>query len=389
MQQTDHPVVVIGGGIVGTAIAHDLQLSGVTTILVERDVEPQGASAFSFASVTSFDEVQRDVYLLKNHGMIGWRRWAKKYGWDDLGVSFPGEIRWAESADAGRHLTEILNRATGRGYPARIITGDQVKKLEPASAFSGTFTATYAPDDGQADPLRAIGTLSSAFTEHGGLALLGRASLMFEESGITVRVGEDRVEASSVVVAAGAETAALLERMGWDIPMDPSPGLLCVTEPVERFTERTIYVYPQGEIPIHLRQLQDGRVLIGERAQDEVAKNPTFEHARALLGQARKAFPILEEVDVHHFTVEWRPMPRDRMPVVGPLPGFPDLYVATGHGGVTIAPALARFVAKEIGEGAEQALLKPFRPARFSAHSADAYTSIEEAFGGVPEVFIG
>ena len=384
----DRPVVVIGGGIVGTAIAHELRLSGAPTVLVERDVEPQGASAFSFASLTSFDEQQRDVYLLKNHGMIAWRQWAKVYG-DELGVRFPGEIRWAEAPDAGNFLTETLSRAEQRGYPVRSISGDEVKKLEPASAFSGTFTATYAPEDGQAEPLRAIQTLTTAFIEMGGALLMGRASLTVGESGLTVRIGDEHIDASTVVVAAGAETSVLLERLGWDIPMDPSPGLLCVTEPVERFTERIVYVYPRGEVPVHLRQLDDGRVLIGERAQDEVAKNPTMEHARMLLRQASKAFPILEGTEVDHFTVEWRPMPRDNMPILGPLPGLSSLYVATGHGGVTTAPAIAQFVAKEIVEGIEQERLKPFRPGRFSAHNADAFVSIEEAFSGASDVFIG
>lgn len=384
----DRPVVVIGGGIVGTAIAHELRLSGAPTVLVERDVEPQGASASSFASLTSFDEPQRDVYLLKNHGMIAWRQWAKIYG-DELGICFPGEIRWAETPDAGRFLTETLERAQSRGYPVRSITGDEVKKFEPASAFSGKVTATYAPEDGHADPLRAIETLTTSFTELGGALLIGRASLMVGESNVTVRVGDERIEASTVVVAAGAEITELLGRLGWDIPMDPSPGLLCVTQPVERFTDRVVYVYPKGDVPIHLRQLPDGRVLIGERAQDEVAKDPTMEHARKLLRQARKAFPILELTEVDHFTVEWRPMPRDKMPIVGPLPGLTTVYVATGHSGVTTAPAIAQFAAKEILEGVEQDRLKPFRPARFSDHAADAYRSIEEVFTGASEVFIG
>ena len=384
----NRPVVVIGGGIVGTAIAHELRLSGAATVLIERDVEPQGASAFSFASLTSFDEPQRDVYLLKNHGMIAWRQWARIYG-DQLGVRFPGEIRWAEATDAGRFLTETLQRATGRGYPVRFITGDDVKKLEPASDFSGTFTATYAPDDGQADPLRAIETLTNAFRELGGALLIGRASIMVEQSGVTVRVGDEYIEASTVVIAAGAETTALLGRLGWDIPMDPSPGLLCVTQPVDRFTNRIVYVYPKGEVPVHLRQLDDGRVLIGERAQDEVAQNPTMTHASMLLRQASKAFPILEKIDVDHFTVEWRPMPRDKMPIIGPLPGMPSLYVATGHSGVTMAPAIAQFATKEIVAGAEQDRLKAFRPSRFSAHAVDVQRSVEEAFSGSPEVFIG
>ena len=77
------------------------------------------------------------------------------------------------------------------------------------------------------------------------------------------------------------------------------------------------------------------------------------------------------------------------MPIVGRLPGLPSLYVATGHSGVTTAPALARFVTQEIVHGTEAERLKPFRPSRFSAHRADAYRSIEEAFSGASELFIG
>jgi L-2-hydroxyglutarate oxidase LhgO len=106
-------------------------------------------------------------------------------------------------------------------------------------------------------------------------------------SGITVRVDDDRVQASTVVIAAGTETAALLQRFGWEIPMNPSPGLLSVTKPIKAFLKGTVYVYPQSDMPVHLRQMGDGRVLVGERAQDEVAKNPTLEHARALLARPR------------------------------------------------------------------------------------------------------
>lgn len=384
----NRPVVVIGGGIVGTAIAYELQLAQTTTILVERDIEPQGASAFSFASLSAFDEPQRDVYLLKSHGMIAWREWAEVFG-DKLGARFPGELRWSESKEAGDHLTYLLERATSRGYPVRSISGEEVTKREPARRPGGVAVASLAPDDGQADPVRAIDVLRGAFAERGGTILVGRASLMIEDSGITVRVGDGRIEASTVVVATGAETTTLFERLGWEIPMDPSPGLLSVTEPVEPLLNGTVYVYSDSGSPIHLRQMTDGRVLIGDRAQDEVAKDPTVEHARMLLHEARRSFPALEATEVDHFTVEWRPMPRDGMPIVGPLPGLPSLYVATGHSGVTIAPALARFVAQEVVQGTEVDRLKAFRPARFSAHRADAYLSIEGAFNGAPEVFIG
>ena len=384
----DRPIVVVGGGIVGTAIAYRLQIAKQPTVLVERDVDPQGASAFSFAALSAFDELQRDVYLMKTHGMVAWRRWAKEFG-DTLGVSFPGELRWAESKEAGSHLTTLVERAVARGYPARYVNADSVAEREPHARPRDVTVVSLAPDDGQADPVKAIDTLMGAFTDAGGEIVIGRAGLLSSDDGMLVRVGDESVEATTVVLAVGAETTAMLDRLGWEVPMEPSPGLLAVTTPVQRFLTGTVYVYPATDVAVHLRQRDDGRVVVGERAQDEVAKRPTLEHARLLLSQAARSFPVLEDAEVDHFTVEWRPMPRDGMPIVGRMPGLPSLYVATGHSGVTIAPALADFITQEIVDGTENDRLKPLRPGRFSAREADAMRSVEEAFAGGSEMFLG
>lgn len=384
----ERPIVVVGGGIVGSAIAYRLQVAKLPTILVERDVEPQGASAFSFASLSAFDEPQRDVYLLKSHGMVAWREWAREFG-DQLGVSFPGELRWAESGRAGAYLRGLVERAVLRGYPARLVGVDAVEEREPQARPRYVAVASLAPDDGQVDPIMAIDTLTNAFSKSGGEVVTGRASLLSTDDGILVRVGDETVEASTVVLAIGAETTSLLDRLGWDVPMEPSPGLLAVTGPVDPFLTGTVYVYPASDVAVHLRQRSDGRVVMGERAQDEVAKTPTLEHARRILRQAANSFPILRDTDVDHFTVEWRPMPRDGKPIVGRMPGLPSLYVATGHSGVTIAPALANFITQELADGKEADRLKPLRPRRFSEHTADAIRSVEEAFAGGSDIFFG
>lgn len=381
----EKPLVVIGGGIVGTAIAYELQRAGAETFLVERDIDPQGASAFSFASLSAFDETQRDVYLLKSQGMVGWRRWTHEFG-EDLGVRFTGELRLAESEAAGTALRILVDRAMSRGYPVRFASRSDIERQEPSCNVQNFAVASLAPEDGQADPLRAIDVLRGAFSARGGSIIVGRAGLLVGDSGITVRVGDDQVQAGTVVVAAGAETTALLERLGWDIPMDPSPGLLAWTRPTEPFLNGTVYLYPRGETAVHLRQLADGRVVIGERAQDEVAKQPTMEHARELLQVGKDHFAPMEDLEVDHFSVEWRPMPRDHMPIMGPLPGLPAVYVATGHSGVTTAPAVAEMIADEIKNHADAERLRPFRPGRFAAHQADVYRSIEEAFSTTVDI---
>lgn len=82
-------------------------------------------------------------------------------------------------------------------------------------------------------------------------------------------------------------------------------------------------------------------------------------------------------------------MPRDGMPIVGPLPGLGAVYVVTAHSGVTIAPALGRLVAQEIAGREQASLLEAFRPGRFGAHQAEADMDIEEIFTAPPEPFLG
>jgi glycine/D-amino acid oxidase-like deaminating enzyme len=382
------PFVVVGGGIIGSAIAFELRERGVETILVERDIDPQGASAFSFASVSALDEPLRDVYLLKCMGMVGWRRWEKRLG-HGMGLARDGEIRWAESDESARHLLSLIERAAGRGYPVRPISNPELSALLPARVPRKALAASFAPEDAQVDAVQAIDALRGAFLESDGDIAIGRANLLFEGASVRVRVGDVTIEPSRVVIAAGAETAALLDRFGWEIPMEPSPGLLVITEPTEHFVTGTVYAAPPSGPAIHLRQLSDGRVLVGERAQDYVTHDPTKRHAARLLHQARESFPALSSVKVDRFTVEWRPMPRDGMPIIGPLPGMPSVYVAAAHAGVTLAPVVGELVARELVDNLSAPRLEPFRVARFTEHRADAYLSIEEAFATRSEMFLG
>jgi len=65
-------------------------------------------------------------------------------------------------------------------------------------------------------------------------------------------------------------------------------------------------------------------------------------------------------------------MPSDDRPIVGRVPGAPDVYVSVTHGGVTLAPILGRYVTREIIDGDLVDTLAPYRPERFSAEVANA-----------------
>lgn len=382
------PIVVVGSGIVGSAIAWQMQDRGTQTLLVERDFRPHGPSFASFASLTALDETVREVYGLKCLGMSHWRRWQRELG-DDIGLQWNGEIRWAETKQSALSLQTMIDRSTYRGYPVRRLSKSELIDLLPSSQPAEVFAASYVSDDGQADPPKAIAALRDRFQRSGGAVLTGQVTLRFDDKSTYVRVGTDEVKANTVVVATGAETHTFLENLGWDIPMDPSPGLLVVTKPLERLLNGTAYVYPSLGVSIHLRQLEDGRVLIGEHSQDYAAEKPTQAHAKDLLQQAARSFPRLASAEVDHFTVEWRPMPRDGMPIMGPLPGLPSVYVATAHSGVTLAPAVAGIVAQELIDGLPARQFENFRPARFANRQLDIADQVEEVFRGPSELFLG
>ncbi len=382
-----NPIVVVGGGIVGSGIAWQLA-ERASTILVERDHEPQGASYFSFASLTALDEFSTPQYALKSLGMSHWRRWQKLLA-DDLGVRWDGEIRWAETPDSAHELRRRIDEGIRRGYGVENLSFEQLAERLPQARPNRVLAASFARYDGQADPPKAIARLREAFTERGGELLVGRATLRFDEDKIYVRAGSRDIEASRVVLATGAETHFFLEKLGWDIPMDPSPGLLVRTVPVEPLVTGTVYVTPESGPSIHLRQQPDGRFLIGERSQDYVATQPTMSHAQELLRQAQRSFPRLAGVDIEQFTVEWRPMPADGMPVVGTLPGMSSMYLATTHTGVTLAPALAELVTRELIDNEPASQLDHCRPGRFARRRAGLVQDLESAFDGATEIFLG
>ena len=384
-----HPIVVVGGGIVGTAIACRLQARGVETVLVERDSRPQGASFFSFASLTALDEPVPSLFALKCAGMDAWRRWQQELS-DDLGVSWDGEIRWAETPQAAEQLQAKIAEGARRGYAVRALDAQELEQRLPNSRPTRVLAASYAPDDGQADPPRSIARMRQSFADSGGTSLVGRASLRFDEGEVHVRVGGDELLVSNVVVATGVETTAFLEKLGWDIPVDAVPGMLVLTEPAETVIPGAVYVNAATEPSIHLRQRGDGSVLIGEKSQEYSAGEATSSHARVLLQQAQQYFPGLAAAGISDFTVEERPMPRDSRPIIGSLPGMSSVYVATGHSGITLAPAIADLAAQELVDGEPARQLDDFRPARFSRSFAGSPGDSAATTFEVPaEIFLG
>ena len=377
-------VVVVGGGIVGCAIALGLADRGVRPVLVDGDRPGQAASTLSFASISALGRDPVAAYELACAGMASWSRWAARLG--DVGFRRGGEVRWAASPDEAGALVELVARAQRWGYPVMQVDEAKLRELLPAAEPGPVLAACHAPRVAQVEPGRVVAACREQLEAAGAMLLLGRrARLRVDDDGVRVDVGEEVLRPATTVLAAGAESVEVAASVGLDVPLAASPGLLVVTTPLPPLTEAVVYLPGGPGPPVHLRQRPDGSVLVGERSQETVAADLSAGHARTLLAQAARFFPGLGGAAVARTVVGWRAMPADRLPIVGPVPGLESLYLAVSPSGVTVAPALGRLVAEEIVDGTPDGLLGAFRPGRFADRAARVMLDVESAFQHRPD----
>ncbi len=380
MERNDHPrMVVIGAGIIGSAVAMHLAERGLRPVLVDPDQAGKTASARSFASLSAFGKDPVGYYELACAALASWSRFAQRLG--EVGFRRGGELRWVADPQEGRRLAEQVERARSRGYPIMPVDQAGLRRLLPAAEPGPVAAACHAPRDGQVEPDLVMAACRAATTAAGGRLLLGEpARVRLDDDGIRVEIGDRTLRPAVAVLAAGAESVAVARAVGLDIPTLASPGMLVETEPLPAFTDKVVYL-PGGPGPqAHLRQRPDGSVLLGERSQETVAHDLRQRHGQALLDQAARFLPVLRDARIARTLLAWRSMPGDRLPIVGPVPGLDSLYLALTHSGVTLAPVLGRLVADEIATGEQQRLLAPFRPGRFAERATRVVLDVEELF---------
>lgn len=392
-----HEVVVVGGGIVGAAIALGLADLGVPVTLVDQAGSGPGsdsgsggpfagaATVASFGSISSLGRHRTGDYALACTGMASWARWAKRLGGaDQVGYLRGGQLRWAASAEAGQALTERVADAQRVGYPVRLIGEAELGRLLPAARLGPVSAACHADRDAQVDPRRVLRACHAALEEASVRLLLGepaRIRVQPEHDGVEIRAGGEVWQPSATVLAAGAGSVAVAAAIGLEVPLVASPGLLVETAPLAPLLGGVVYPPTEpGAAPVCLRQRADGVVLVAEGSPEQAATDLSGRHARRLLAQAARFFPQLAGVPVREQTVAWRPMPADRLPIVGPVPGLASLYLAVAHRGVTLAPILGELVARELAEGTTEQLLAPFRPTRFQARAVEMMLEVEAVF---------
>lgn len=253
------------------------------------------------------------------------------------------------------------------GYRIHCVDRRAVQRIEPYLVAPPDLTL-HVPDEGSVEPLKASLALLSMAQGLGATVITHAPVRRLSLSGghvCGVETDAMRHTAHVVVVACGVGTSSLVGTVGLTLPVTASPALLVVTRPHPRSLNGLV-MSPEMQI----RQTTEGQLIATADFADTDPAADGAPEAAALIDAMRRMIVAGASISLDHHVVARRPKPHDGFPVVGSVDGIPGLYVAVMHSGITLAPAIGRFVADELLIGQRDNLLAPYGPGRLLGASS-------------------
>jgi glycine oxidase len=252
------------------------------------------------------------------------------------------EFRRGESISPA--LSEEEERGL-RGGDGRWLEPDEAWREEPG--LSRSVRGAAVQPAAQLTPRRLVEGLARTAGAQGAEIRQGWpvAQLVFRGGKLRGVQGPDGLlAADAVVVAAGPWSPALASPAGIALDVRPSRGQLVMLEPRRQVLGRMLmwrgcYLVPKP----------DGSVVAGSTEEEAgFDARPTAAGIGMLLEFAARAVPALSEATVGRTWAALRPASSSGEPVIGPAPGLPNLYLATGHDrvGILLAAGTAELVAE-------------------------------------------
>ena len=364
-------VAIIGGGIIGTALAWNLAKAGCRDVaVIEREINPGlGSTAkaaggiraqfgsdinvrLSKLSIELFESFHRDVGVRVDFVQAG-------YLWI---ATQPAHM------ETFRRNVDLQRT---RGLDVKLLDRDGVQARAPYVRLDDVVGGTFHQRDGYAPPAdyvmgyhkasKDLGVKYLLETEVNGVLMAGGAV-----TGLRTNKGE--IRAKRVVCAAGAYSGTIGKMMGVDIPVQPVRRQCFVTEkiadlphPIPMTIDYASGVYCHTE---------SGGVLVGMADKDEPPGfNETVDYSfiEKMAEQAMHRIPRLESAAIKTQWAGLYEVTPDHHPILGELPGVKNFYLATGFSGhgVMHAPATGKVMSELLTTGKTSIDIRPLRYERF------------------------
>jgi D-amino-acid dehydrogenase len=376
-----YDAIVVGGGVIGMSTAYHLVCGGARTLLIDR--ADKGRATDAGAGILSPETNSRDpdawfdfaIEAVAYYPTLVRKLQADQGG--DTGYAQCGQMIVAVSEDeyeAYEHAKRLIfSRQASRGMPSP----DDLHEVSPREAqrlfppLGSVHGAIYYRRAARVDGRLLNQALRQAAERHGLVIRQGGVErLIIQHHTVTGVVADgETLAAGTVVIAGGAWSQAFGMQLGIEIPIAPQRGQIIHLGLAD--TDTSAWPMISAFHGHYMVPWPDNRVVVGATRETGSGFRPyaTAAGVREVLSEALRVAPGLAAAEIRDIRVGLRPYSADTMPVLGPVPGVRNIYLASGHGptGLTLGPYSGKVIADLIVANQPTADLSAFYVTRFSA----------------------
>jgi glycine oxidase len=369
---TSSGVVIVGGGIVGMAVAYYLAKAGLPGIVVERDAIGSHASGFAYGGLSPLTGagIPGPLAQVAQEGMRLHRELAEAVV-EETGIGIDFRLRPSlalafTDAEARRLQAALPWQQQQPGYTVRWLDAAAARRAEPRIADEA-LGGLWIEGTADVEPYRLVLALTRAAERLGVSVRHGRVvGLRRRGAAVThVVLERDEVACDTVVLALGPWSGETTPWLGLPIEVRPLKGQILRLEAPGAPVACSV-----GWGQNYATTKPDGLLWAGTTEEEAGFDEEATVAARDEIGAALvKMLPAMADAQVVYQTACLRPVASDGLLLLGRAPGLDRVYVATGAGrkGILLGPAMARTVADLIQTGKSGLALEAFAPGRFAA----------------------
>ncbi len=385
MNERNTDVVIIGGGVIGTAIAWHLAERNVGVILLEKSDLAAGSSG-ACDGLVFLQSKKPGIHL--SMALAGRERFEALEGRLPLDMEYRnrGGMVVIESEAEYRAMETHVRKQQAGGLSVSLLDRKAARELEPELSEE-ILGAAWSPMDGQINPIAlTLGFGRGAEMMGAGILRDHPVTGLVMESGRVkgVRTPGGTFYADTVINAAGVYAPEIGRMAGIPIPITPRRGQLLVTRPLPRVLRCCLLsagyiaakynpeLVKEGARAVSMEQTDGGTLLLGStREFAGFDTRTTLDGTRAVARNAGRVMPMLKRVRVIRSFAGLRPYTPDGLPILGEMPGVSGLITAAGHegDGIALSAVTGELIAQLVVEGKTRIPLDPFSPARFQGEA--------------------
>ena len=388
-------ILIIGGGMAGSATAFHLAQLGRDVMLLERGEIASQASGQNAGGLggAGWGNVPNLLSYLTAGSLDIFKQLQIDMGYD-MEFRQSGGLTGIHTEEEFDYVENQVHSLKANGYDAELLTPREARGIEPG-INPDLLGLSYFPGRGNADPVKSTGAFAHAAGRAGASINTGQnvtAITVRGDGGYSVRTDSGEFRCQTLVLAVGSWSGPVGRMLGLDIPIKPIRGQMWATAPqpprvfhmlgsaesslawskdngADESTPPNVTHRGDRRLTRHLygRQRKNGEIIFGGDRQD-LGYNMTPDPAGIEVnrGHAADVIPFVAELPIARTWAGLMPFSLDGSPIIGKIPQRDNLYIVSGlaSSGFGRGPMAGKLAADYIHTGHMPHVLAESDPAR-------------------------